>query len=205
MIIYYNDDCFKQELQNLLEDHHLEPLWLREPHPKMNLVFLSVHDKTELAQIRQRYQGPLVLSIEDEENIHDYLSYQPFYILRKEHNEEDMVVLKRLLRQYFEETYATIPIKMGSSTLHLAISSINYVESFSHYLTLHTRHGEYTLRQNMQSLQAQLRGFIRVHKSYLVAICQIAQIQSTQLILKDNTVIPVGRAYKKELSSLELF
>lgn len=204
MIIYANDPQFQKALAPLFEEHQLEPLWLDKPHPKMDFAFVSVHHVDEVKQLRTSFQGLLVINIQDEQNIHVYLATQPFYILRNDYIFEDMQVLCSLLEQYLDTHYATIQVKLGSSSLQLAVSSIAYVESFSHYLTLHTSHGQYALRQNMQSLQDQLKGFIRVHKSYLVAISEIAEIQSTQLLLKDHTIIPIGRTYKKELAYLKL-
>lgn len=204
MMIYVNHPDFKTKLSELFSDHQLEPLWINKMHPKVAFAFLHINDPEELKTLRKQFKGLLVISIEDEANIHAYLQYQPFYIIRQNYFEEDLHTLIGLLDHYLFENYATLPIKLGSSTLQLAVSSIQYVESFNHYLTLHTTHGQYSLRQNMQNLQMQLKGFIRVHKSYIVAIREIAEIQSTQLILKDQTIIPVGRTYKKDLSFIEL-
>lgn len=204
MIIYYNDPLFPQSLKDTFTSHQLEPLWLPKFNPKANFAFIDVTTFQDIATFRKDFTGVLVLLIEDEANIHSYLSLQPFYIVRRQHTKEDMQILKNLLDAYLDEHYATISVKLGSSNLQLATSAIQYVESFNHYLILHTTHGQYTLRQNMTKMQAQLANFVRVHKSYLVAISQIADIKAAELVLKDQTVIPIGRAYKKELASLKL-
>lgn len=204
MIIYTNDLVFKQSLDPLFQSHQLAPLWITNFQPKSQIAFLNVQHFQEAQTFRQGFKGLLVLQIQDEANIHAYLSLQPFYIIRSGYKKEDLETLSQLLNQYLDEHYATISIKLGSGDLQLAVSSITYIESFSHYLTLHTKHGEYTIRQNMQKMEMELQNFIRVHKSYLVAIREIATIQATQLILKDQTVIPIGRTYKKELASIQL-
>lgn len=205
MIISCNLEHAQTILQPLFCDHGLQPLWLNDIHTKTDMALWQTEDYTQAKAFRQHYHGLFIIAIADEANIHAYLSLQPFYILRQAHLNEDLQTLTALLEQYLNEQYATISVRLGASSLQLAVSSITYIESFSHYLTLHSTHGQYTLRQNMQKLENELKGFIRVHKSYLVAIREIAEIQSTQLILKDHTVIPIGRTYKKMLAQLKLF
>ena len=42
--------------------------------------------------------------------------------------------------------------------------------------------------------------FLRVHRSYIVRLDKIAQIEQPNLILEDNNkIIPIGGSYKEEL------
>lgn len=53
----------------------------------------------------------------------------------------------------------------------------------------------------MSRLEEQLtnKGFIRIHKSYLVNKKNIAKVTSNQVILTNNEVIPLGRKYKNNI------
>lgn len=41
--------------------------------------------------------------------------------------------------------------------------------------------------------------FVRIHKSYLVALKEISKIAGGELTLKNGTVLPVGKFYKKNV------
>jgi len=82
-------------------------------------------------------------------------------------------------------------------------SEIVYVEGMKDYLKIHTP--EYTLvtHQTMNDLEKTLpsRQFIRVHKSYIIAIAQIRSIYGNSIELGKIT-IPIGINYKEAVMSL---
>lgn len=66
---------------------------------------------------------------------------------------------------------------------------------------------EYPLRSTMKSLVDRLdpARFRRVHRSYLVRVDRIAQIEpleggDARLTLEDGTVVPCSRSYRSELT-----
>lgn len=84
-------------------------------------------------------------------------------------------------------------------------SNIIYVEALDHSLTYHLQEmsGYVDLelkREKMKSHESLLKpyNFCRVHKSYLVNLAQIRMVRANDLLAGDS-VIPVGRSYKKEL------
>jgi two-component system response regulator LytT len=41
--------------------------------------------------------------------------------------------------------------------------------------------------------------FVRVHRSFIVAAAHIKLLQAEQVVLADNTAIPIGNSYKADL------
>lgn len=94
-------------------------------------------------------------------------------------------------------------IKSNSKFFKVNFSEIVYIEGMKDYVKIHTP--EYTLvtHQTMNELEKILpaRGFIRVHKSYIVAIAHIRSIYGNSIELGKQT-IPIGINYKETVMSL---
>jgi len=94
-------------------------------------------------------------------------------------------------------------IKSNSKFFKVNFSEILYVEGMKDYLKIHTP--EYTLvtHQTMNELEKTLpaRQFLRVHKSYIVALGHIRSIYGNSVELGKVT-IPIGINYKETVMNL---
>jgi DNA-binding LytR/AlgR family response regulator len=94
-------------------------------------------------------------------------------------------------------------IRSNSKFFKVNFSEIIYVEGMKDYLKVHT--AEYTLvtHQTMNELEKTLpaRQFIRVHKSYMVAIAHIRSIYGNSIELGKHT-IPIGINYKETVMQM---
>lgn len=94
-------------------------------------------------------------------------------------------------------------IKSNSKFFKVNFQEILYVQSMKDYLKIHTP--EYTLvtHQTMNELERSLpaRQFIRVHKSYIVALAHIKTIYGNSVEL-GNTTIPIGISYKDAIMAM---
>ena len=94
-------------------------------------------------------------------------------------------------------------IKSNSKFFKVNFSEIVYIQGMKDYLKVHTP--EYTLvtHQTMNELEKLLpaRQFIRVHKSYIIAISHIRSIYGNSIELGKVT-IPIGVNYKESVMSL---
>lgn len=94
-------------------------------------------------------------------------------------------------------------IKSNSKFFKVNFSEIVYVQGMKDYLKIHTP--EYTLvtHQTMNELEKLLpaRQFIRVHKSYIIAISHIRSIYGNSIELGKVT-IPIGINYKESVMTL---
>jgi len=93
-----------------------------------------------------------------------------------------------------------IYIKSGPQTFPVKTSEILYLEKDGNYMTVHLANRKLLIRENMGDIFERIPGrdFIRVHKSYIVAIKHITLIETHQLSI-NNTTIPIGSTYRESL------
>jgi two-component system LytT family response regulator len=94
----------------------------------------------------------------------------------------------------------TIFIKSGPQTYQVKVKDILYLEKDGNYITAHLRDRNILLRETMGDVfdLVPAAEFIRVHKSYVVAIKHISMIEVHQLTI-NNEKIPIGSTYRESL------
>lgn len=94
-------------------------------------------------------------------------------------------------------------IKSGSKFFKINISEIIYVQGLRDYLQIHTKDLKLVTHQTMNDFEQSLppRQFIRVHKSYIVAISHIKVIYGNSIEVNQVT-IPIGNIYKNSVMTL---
>src|SRR5580700_9125284 len=92
----------------------------------------------------------------------------------------------------------TIFIKSGPQTYQVKVRDILYLEKDGNYITAHLKDRNILIRENMGDVfdLVPAADFIRVHKSYIVAIQHISMIEVHQLTI-NNEKIPVGSTYRE--------
>jgi len=95
---------------------------------------------------------------------------------------------------------ATIFIKSGPQTYQVKISDILYFEKDGNYITIHLKDRNILIRENMGDVfdLVPASDFIRVHKSFVVALRHITMIEVHQLTVNNET-IPIGSTYRESL------
>ena len=95
--------------------------------------------------------------------------------------------------------------KLGTEFL-VPARDIEWLEAAENYVNLHVRGRVYPLRSTMAAIQDRLdpQRFVRVHRSYIVNLGFLAQIEpldtgDARLLLKDGTRIPCSRRYRAAL------
>lgn len=79
------------------------------------------------------------------------------------------------------------------------LADILYMEGLRDYVAIHTTSGKILTLQSMRSFQEQLpeSHFMRVHKSYLVALDKIQFIERNRIVIAGN-YIPIGETYQEQ-------
>ena len=95
---------------------------------------------------------------------------------------------------------AAVFIKSGPQTYRVRVSEILYLEKNGNYITVHLKDDNILVRENMGDIfdLVPAAEFIRVHKSYVVAIRHISMIEVHQLIVNGEK-IPIGSTYRDSL------
>lgn len=94
-------------------------------------------------------------------------------------------------------------VKSGNKTVKMYYSKILYIEGMRDYLQIHTEDSKIMTLLNFKTIQDLLdpQKFIRVHKSYIVAIDKIDYIENNAIKIRDK-LIPVSSSYKIAFNNL---
>ncbi|TMM57417.1 response regulator transcription factor [Maribacter algarum] len=88
-------------------------------------------------------------------------------------------------------------VKCDSVFEKIFFNDVAYVQALQNYVIIYTSHGKFMPLLTMKRMEELLGSekFIRVHKSYLVAVDKIRSIESTRIKL-EGAEIPLSRNYK---------
>lgn len=109
------------------------------------------------------------------------------------------VIAKRRRNPDFA-TEKSLFVKVDSQLLKLNVESILWIEAFGDYIKIVTADKTHTVYATLKKIQEKLEKsrFVRVHRSYIVNISKITNIDPTNLEI-NKTVIPISGTHKEEL------
>lgn len=83
---------------------------------------------------------------------------------------------------------------VDGEALRIPLGEIVSVEAFAHSVVMTTIKEQYRLSETISKIEDLLGdGFVRCHRSYLVALKYIKKIGKTDIVLDNDTVIPLSR------------
>lgn len=91
-------------------------------------------------------------------------------------------------------------VRSERKMIKIDFSELNYIESLSDYLKLYTDDKVIITRETISSIEAKLpkNDFLRVHRSYIVAINKIDSFTQEFIEIKKKA-IPISRSYKNDV------
>lgn len=100
-------------------------------------------------------------------------------------NSKDFIFIKTDGKNNFEKVF---------------IDDILYVESLRNYVSIHLENREIITYNTLKHFEIELlsKGFIKVHKSFIVAIQNIQKTDSLNVYLSNGKNLPIGDTYKKK-------
>ena len=115
-----------------------------------------------------------------------------------------MTVLDKAVEKLAEEPPYVV-INCDSETIKLYEADMVYVESFLHYISIHTltRAGEkeYRIKENISSFEQKLScDFFRIHRSILVSLKHIVRISRTAVTMENGIQLPLARGKYDQLN-----
>jgi two-component system LytT family response regulator len=103
-------------------------------------------------------------------------------------------------------TRDTLLIKDGKRTVVLPVATIDWIEATDYYARVHTAGKSYLMRESLTSLAATLSPdiFVRVHRSAIVNIGQVAEVESVAsgdavAVLISGERVKVSRTFRSSL------
>ena len=109
--------------------------------------------------------------------------------------------INKLIETHDEEVglLSRIVVKSGRKIQVIAVGSISYIESQDDFVMIYCKEGHYMKQKTMKFFEQHLDGnqFVRIHRSYLLNITEIAEIQ---LYEKDSWVVVTKQGAKLKVS-----
>ncbi|MFB9844365.1 LytR/AlgR family response regulator transcription factor [Mucilaginibacter ginsenosidivorans] len=97
-----------------------------------------------------------------------------------------------------EENDGHLLIKSDYKLSKVPFNSIQYIEGLGEYVKIYTPDKTFITLAAIKDLEQSLpeKGFVRIHKSYIVAIKSIISYSKTEVKITGNIKLPVGRVFK---------
>lgn len=102
-----------------------------------------------------------------------------------------------------------LPIRTRRRVYFLDVDEIDWLEAADNYVKVHANSEPHVIRQTLQQLEELLspQGFIRIHRSAMVNIARIREIQpwfrgEYVVLLRDGTKVRSSRRYRSRLQAL---
>ncbi len=134
--------------------------------------------------------------------VHKSMELQPFYFIRKDHLEKDISIFFKMFKEHLENT-SFIVINTREKRVRINTIDIIYIEADGHYLKVVTLDGEYKLKGKIKEFKNQLNNnnIIQVHRSYLVNLDFVYDVNTKYIILRNKKEINIGKTYKKKFKN----
>ncbi len=92
-------------------------------------------------------------------------------------------------------------IKSEYKIIRIELNAIKYIEGMNEYIRIHRENAKPVMSLlSMKLTEEQLPEdrFMRVHKSYIVNLQKISEIESNSIVCGDGIVIPVSKMYREK-------
>ena len=189
---------------------------IEENPPHIILMDINIKgqiDGIETAQlINESYKIPIIYITANTSNhfISRAIKTSPHAFLSKPFNQKDLniaidLAIQRHNNQMFNSEEFTVDLgaiflKSGSAYVKVKVSDILFIHASGSYSTVYTKYKKYTLSLNLHNFQKKLNEEMlkRVHRSYIVNIRKVDQIDGSKLVI-ENHEVPVSNAYREEV------
>lgn len=103
------------------------------------------------------------------------------------------------------DEYDAMFVRADYKVVRILVKKIMYVEGYGEYLRIYLNSQEKPLvvYLRMKEMEERLegRGFMRVHKSYIVSLHHIMEINKSRILLDTGADIPIGDSYRDNLQN----
>lgn len=111
-------------------------------------------------------------------------------------NEKNTIAPKETMNSTYERPYHFFTVNKHKVKIYL--DDILYIESLKEYVRIITPQQKILTKFQIGEIASLLpdEQFIRVHRSYIIAISKISAFSNTEVVIGE-AIIPIGRSYKK--------
>jgi two-component system LytT family response regulator len=108
------------------------------------------------------------------------------------------ILAKTTIPETETDDYIFVKTEAKGKMLKINLADIDYIEGMKNYVAIHTGDTKTLALLNMKDLEDRLQGkhFMRVHRSYIIAIGKITMIEGNRIVLKKGQEILLGDSYR---------
>ena len=176
-IIFINED--------LIEQSHLEKI--TSLNKNSSIIFMSENKKIKIAREKMN----IIDNLLQPENYSSFLKCS----------------VKAVKQNYFmqERIFNTsndnfLFVKSEYKIKRIELKSISYIEGMNEYVRIHRDNGKPIMSLlSLKAIEKQLPEdcFMRVHRSYIVNLRKISEIESNMIVLEEGKLIPVSKLFRE--------
>ncbi len=121
------------------------------------------------------------------------------YLTKPIQSEKLQELLGYVMERMREQRILWLKTDMGEERVF--VKEILYLEAQNQNILIRTADREYLVRYNLGEYEKELLqdGFFRIHRGYLVSLRHVKSLGKHEVILSENTVLPVSRTKEKAL------
>ncbi len=186
----------------------IEALTFLRREPGVKLVFLDIQmpelSGIEFMQLRQADVDVIVVSAYDEYALEGFQYDAVDYLLKPVPFDRFVKAVQKVTGRQAQQPVVPpqpdfIFIRTDKRIIRLNFSEILFVEALRNYVAIQTTSQKILTLQNLRSFEEALppKQFIRVHKSFIVAMNKIDSVEK-QRIFMGTHMVPVGDTYVKQ-------
>lgn len=114
------------------------------------------------------------------------------YLLKPVTKEKLQGVLERAIERLKSGERALV-LGLSEGTVKIPFDQIRYLEVMGNYVTIHGKES-YSVKRTLGDMEKELdERFIRTHRSYIVNLQSVRKCTRSEVVLKDDTVLPLSR------------
>lgn len=190
--------------------HDAEELLEHLSKTKVDILFMDIdmpkYSGLQVADymLKHDYKTLLVFVTNHDELVYESFQYHPFGFIRKScFTREIQQVVSDALKA-LHDVEDTISIKISGETIIIKLSDIMYLEAQLNYVNVVTAENTYRYRESLGVLEEQLaaKGFIRIHKGFLVNQKFVHAIRYDEVELSSGSLLPIGRTNRDNVKNM---
>jgi DNA-binding LytR/AlgR family response regulator len=199
-------NCYNaMEAMQYLNENTVDFMFLDINMPKLRgLDFLKTLSKPPKTIITTAYKEHALEGFEL--NVVDYI-LKPFSfdrLVKAVNKVSDTQTTKTIIKEVSNETSVTRFFVKGDKKHHqIDLNDLLYIEAYGNYTKLFLKDEMIVSHEKISHYESILRegSFLRVHKSFIVAIDKIKFIEGNRILINEHK-IPIGQTYKSSINSL---
>ncbi len=187
------------ELMKMLDEHNVDLIFLDIQMPKMNgIEYLKITQNKHMVILTTAYPSYALEGFRL--NVLDYL-LKPIMFDRFVQAAQKAKDYHQLLHQNTASTKTKSQdyffVKCDHKYEKIFLDEILYIQGMQNYVAIYTQKGKYVTLLTLKNIEENLdeERFIRVHKSYIIAITKIDSVESHEIRIQ-STAIPLSRNYR---------